>query len=67
MLVRGEMKKIGLILAAFLGWTSAGYAADLPVKATPPADYHWSGCFFGDSRDSDAEGAMSPLARSERQ
>jgi len=42
------MKKILSILAALTGFTTAGYAADMPAKAPPaPAVFNWSGCYFG--------------------
>jgi outer membrane immunogenic protein len=45
------MKKIVSIFAAFLGVTTAAYAADVPapVKAPPaaPAAFDWSGCYIG--------------------
>jgi outer membrane immunogenic protein len=46
---RGKMKKIPSIFAAFLGVTTAAYAADMPAKVPPPAPaaFDWSGCYIG--------------------
>jgi outer membrane immunogenic protein len=42
------MKKILPILAAFMGVTTGGYAADLPAKAPAvPAVFNWTGCYLG--------------------
>jgi outer membrane immunogenic protein len=42
------MKTTLSILAAFLGVTTATYAADMPAKApVAPAVYNWSGCYLG--------------------
>src|ERR1700761_5459825 len=48
-LLREEMKTMLSVLAVLAGTTTAGFAADLPSKAAPPAPaaFTWSGCFVG--------------------